>query len=87
MAGFLEGNLTKGYLHLSILNLNFHLIKFSIKFKDLISLHLLNTVGDFCQDESPECSKLISFLTHNFKWIHEKIEKHPDDPYWHQVCD
>lgn len=48
-------------------------------------MHLLNTVGDFCSDESSACSRLIDFLTQNFKWIKSQISLHQDDPYWHHV--
>ena len=53
--------------------------------RELISLHLINTVGDFCADESAQCQKLIRFLTSNFNWMKSMIEKHPEDPYWHHV--
>lgn len=49
-------------------------------------MHLINTVGDFCEDPTvAPCNKLIDFLTENFKWIRQEITEHPDDPYWHQV--
>lgn len=53
--------------------------------RDLISLHLLNTVGDFCKDSSESCIKLIEFLKSNFKWLKKKIKENKKDPYWHQV--
>lgn len=53
--------------------------------KDLISLHLRNTVGDFCQDGSETCQHLFEFLKTNFKWIKEQITGNQLDPYWHQV--
>ncbi|CAF0754477.1 unnamed protein product [Brachionus calyciflorus] len=54
--------------------------------KDFITLHLMNTVGDFCSDTTTSvCSRLIEFLTNNFEWLNEQILKSPDDPYWHQV--
>lgn len=54
--------------------------------QNLISLHLINTVGDFCsEDDHQSCSKLIDFLTKNFEWINEQIEQNPNDPYWHHV--
>lgn len=53
--------------------------------KDLISLHLLNTVGDFCKDSSKSCEKLIAFLKANFKWLMKQIKENEQDPYWHQV--
>ena len=51
----------------------------------MISLHLINTVGDFCQQEDQVCQKLIDFLTNNFEWISTQIKLHPEDPYWHHV--
>jgi hypothetical protein len=51
----------------------------------LISLHLLNNVGDFCQDSSDICQKLIAFLTENFQWMNDQIKSNIDDPYWNQV--
>ena len=53
--------------------------------KDLINLHLVNTVGDFCETDSPTCSELIQFLTTNWKWIKSQITSNKADPYWHQV--
>ena len=53
--------------------------------RDLISLHLQNTIGNFCDDSSTTCSKLIDFLQTNFKWLYKQINQHTDDPYWHHV--
>ena len=53
--------------------------------KDLINLHLVNTVGDFCEADSTTCSELIQFLTTNWKWIKSEIVANKNDPYWHQV--
>lgn len=53
--------------------------------RDLIHLHMLNNVGDFCEQNSTTCSKLIEFLEKNFKWIRNQVEEHPEDPYWHHV--
>lgn len=53
--------------------------------KDLISLHILNTLDDFCDDMSSTCQKVLQFLQDNFNWMNSQIEDHPDDPYWHQV--
>lgn len=54
--------------------------------RELISLHLINTVGDFCaDDESAQCKKLTRFLTSNFRWMKSMIDQHPEDPYWHHV--
>lgn len=54
--------------------------------QEFISLHMLNTVGDFCAKESAQCSKIINFLKENFKWTKDMIEQHADsDPYWHHV--
>lgn len=52
---------------------------------ELISLHLLNTVGDFCKQKSGSCSKLIEFIQKNLKWLKYKIENNHDDPYWYHV--
>lgn len=54
--------------------------------KDLISLHILNTIDGFCNDTSDSnCKKLFQFLEENFNWMNDQINNHPDDPYWHQV--
>lgn len=53
--------------------------------KDLINLHLINTVGDFCEEQSKTCSDLVYFLTSNYKWIINQISENKNDPYWHQV--
>jgi len=54
-------------------------------FIDLISLHIINNVGDFCNQPSELCTKLIDFLQKNFLWLKNQIESNPDDPYWQQV--
>lgn len=53
--------------------------------RDMISLHLINTVGDFCDESSAQCESLITFLQANFKWIQSKIKAHEEDPYWFHV--
>lgn len=54
--------------------------------KNLINLHLINTVGDFCETDSSTCSALTQFLITNYKWIKSQIEKNANyNPYWHQV--
>jgi hypothetical protein len=53
--------------------------------RDLISLHLINTVGDFCDEKSQTCTKLVDFMHKNLKWAYTQIKQHPDDPYWHHV--
>lgn len=53
--------------------------------KDLINLHLINTVGDFCEETSETCSDLSNFLIANYRWIQSQIAANKDDPYWHQV--
>ena len=52
----------------------------------MISLHLQNTVGDFCTNKSDEeCDELFQFLEDNFKWVMKQVGENPDDSYWHQV--
>ena len=54
----------------------------------MISLHLINTVGDFCKDtvgSTSKCNKVINFLTANFKWIKTQIVANKADSYWYQV--
>ena len=51
----------------------------------MISLHLLNTVGDFCEQESDTCDNLKIFLTQNFLWMNDQMYQNNGDPYWHQV--
>jgi len=46
---------------------------------------LLNTVGDFCQEPSESCTKLIAFIQKNLAWIKNQIETNENDPYWHQT--
>ena len=52
---------------------------------DLISLQLINTVGDFCEKESTSCRQLEEFLVDNFKWAHKQLQSKRFDPYWHHV--
>jgi hypothetical protein len=54
----------------------------------LISLHLLNTIGNFCKDtvgSVSKCNKVINYLTANFYWIKTQIAANKADPYWYQV--
>lgn len=53
--------------------------------RDLINLHLVNMVGDFCDQPSTSCSSLVEFLQTNFRWLNSQIAQHKDDPYWHHV--
>jgi hypothetical protein len=54
--------------------------------RELISLHLINTVGDFCADTSKKpCSDLVNFLNKNFVWMSEQVKSFPNDPYWYHV--
>lgn len=58
----------------------------NFNFTDLISLQLINTVGNFCSDPTDKlCNQLINWLDDNIKWMSSQIDSNPDDPYWHQV--
>jgi hypothetical protein len=52
----------------------------------LISLQLINTVGNFCSDSTDKlCNQLKNWLSDNTNWMMSQIYDNPDDPYWHQV--
>ncbi len=53
--------------------------------KEILTLHWHNTMMGFCATPSAYCQKLKSYLLTNFAWIENKIEKNPNDKYWHQV--
>ena len=56
--------------------------------RELINMHWQNTLKNFCSVPlSTFCSKLQDYVKKNTDWIRLNIEAHPDDPYWHQVCD
>jgi hypothetical protein len=84
-AGFLEGQVTKGKNRIFIIYQSFGILILFNFDKDLISLHLRNTVGDFCQDGSKTCDDLFTFLKTNFQWIKTQVTSNQLDPYWHQV--
>ncbi|RCN27407.1 lysophospholipase, partial [Ancylostoma caninum] len=53
--------------------------------RELIRLHLSNTVDGFCKGAEKFCEDLNKYLLDNFLWMEEKIAKHPFDHYWVQV--
>ncbi|RCN25981.1 lysophospholipase, partial [Ancylostoma caninum] len=53
--------------------------------RELIRLHLSNTVDGFCKGAEKFCEDLNKYLLDNFLWMEEKIAKHPFDHYWIQV--
>ncbi|EYC35169.1 hypothetical protein Y032_1127g3650 [Ancylostoma ceylanicum] len=53
--------------------------------RELIQLHLSNTVDGFCKGAEKFCEDLNQYLLDNFLWMEEKIAKHPFDDYWIQV--
>ncbi len=88
--GFLEGYLSKGNAQMQLLSqqIRFFNCHFKLLIKDLIDLHLINTVGDFCSNETDDkdiCGKLKAFLVANFNWMLQEIKANKDDPYWQQV--
>ncbi|KIH44983.1 hypothetical protein ANCDUO_24982, partial [Ancylostoma duodenale] len=52
--------------------------------RELIRLHLSNTVDGFCKGAEKFCEDLNQYLLDNFLWMEEKIAKHPFDHYWVQ---
>lgn len=50
-------------------------------------MHIRNTVGEFCKDESNDetCDALFKFMETNLKWVLDQIRQKPNDVYWRQV--
>lgn len=50
-------------------------------------MHIRNTVGEFCKDESNDetCATLFKFLEANFKWMMDQVRQNPSNVYWRQV--
>uniref|UniRef100_A0A0M3IVM4 Phospholipase B-like n=1 Tax=Ascaris lumbricoides TaxID=6252 RepID=A0A0M3IVM4_ASCLU len=53
--------------------------------RELIRMHLQNTVFDYCKGAQEYCERLATFLLKNFLWMKAKITANPDDAYWKQV--
>ncbi|CAI4229686.1 unnamed protein product [Auanema sp. JU1783] len=53
--------------------------------KDLIDLHIQNTVDGYCDGAEEYCENLNNFLLENVQWMLEQIKNYPDDEYWQQV--
>ncbi|VDP34997.1 unnamed protein product, partial [Heligmosomoides polygyrus] len=53
--------------------------------RELIRLHLLNTVDGFCNGAEQFCEDLNDYLMTNYLWMLDNIASYPDDQYWQQV--
>ncbi|KAK6049740.1 hypothetical protein COOONC_12755 [Cooperia oncophora] len=53
--------------------------------RDLIRLHVANTVDGFCDGAEQFCDDLNEYLLDNYLWMQDNIASYPDDPYWKQV--
>jgi hypothetical protein len=54
--------------------------------KDVLALHLENTINDYCIGYKGYCKKLGGYLKQKMGWIQEQIENAPkEDVYWQAV--
>ncbi|KAK6027388.1 lysophospholipase, partial [Ostertagia ostertagi] len=53
--------------------------------RELIRLHVANTVDGFCDGAEQFCDDLNEYLMDNYLWMQENIASYPDDHYWNQV--
>ncbi|CAD6197383.1 unnamed protein product [Caenorhabditis auriculariae] len=53
--------------------------------RDLIDLHIVNTVDDFCDGAKHFCDELGEFLIENLKWMTDQVQQNPEHGYWQQV--
>ncbi|VDL84219.1 unnamed protein product [Nippostrongylus brasiliensis] len=53
--------------------------------RDLIRLHLSNTVDGFCDGAAHFCEDLNEYLLSNYLWMMDNIASYPEDRYWLQV--
>ena len=51
---------------------------------ELIHNHYINTVGSYCSQPSPFCSRLNDYLDKQADWIYTNTLRNNSD-YWHQV--
>ncbi|CAI5445674.1 unnamed protein product [Caenorhabditis angaria] len=53
--------------------------------RDLIDLHIINTVNGYCDGAKHFCDELGEFMIDNLKWMEAEIKQFPEDEYWQQV--
>ncbi|KAK5986744.1 Phospholipase B, partial [Trichostrongylus colubriformis] len=53
--------------------------------RDLIRLHVANTIDGFCDGAEQFCEDLNEFLLENYLWMQNNIASYPTDRYWNQV--
>ena len=53
--------------------------------RDLISMHLTNTVDGYCDGVKEYCERLYDFLEKNLIYVKEQIKKNDRDIYWRHV--
>ncbi|WKY00454.1 hypothetical protein Q1695_014920 [Nippostrongylus brasiliensis] len=53
--------------------------------RDLIRLHLSNTVDGFCDGAAHFCEDLNEYLLSNYLWMMDNIASYPEDRYWLQA--
>ncbi|KAF1762618.1 hypothetical protein GCK72_010880 [Caenorhabditis remanei] len=53
--------------------------------RDLIDMHIMNTVTGYCDGAKHFCDELAEFIEDNLKWMETEIKEHPEDEYWQQV--
>ncbi|KJH46950.1 hypothetical protein DICVIV_06972 [Dictyocaulus viviparus] len=53
--------------------------------RDLIRLHLSNTVEGYCNGAEQFCEDLTKYLIENYRWMQQNIASYPDNHYWIQV--
>uniref|UniRef100_A0A0K0CWA5 Phospholipase B-like n=1 Tax=Angiostrongylus cantonensis TaxID=6313 RepID=A0A0K0CWA5_ANGCA len=53
--------------------------------RELIRLHLSNTVDGFCDGAKQFCEDLNDYLMQNYLWMQQNIASYPSNRYWIQV--
>lgn len=53
--------------------------------RDLIALHIHNTVEGYCDHAEEYCQELNDYLLKNLLWMQKEIAESYEDEYWQQV--
>ncbi|CAJ0580594.1 unnamed protein product, partial [Mesorhabditis spiculigera] len=53
--------------------------------RDIIRMHIHNTVDGYCDGAEEYCQKLNRFLVENLLWMRNQVEENPEDEYWQQI--
>ncbi|PAV76407.1 hypothetical protein WR25_17721 [Diploscapter pachys] len=54
--------------------------------RDLIALHIRNTLSNHCDGIMKYCQTLRQFIRDNVKWMIQQIMQNKEDQYWNQIA-